>query len=308
MFDDKVLKELKKEYDKIEIPNNIDDYIEKAIERGSVEMQMSKRKNKWVKWVGSAAAVFTIFTISINTIPAVANTMIDIPGIGKLVQVLKFEKGSGIGGNITDGTDVNFIALNKDKDIENIVINFSKEDKIEDLASHFKVDYSEYPYTLTFTISGARKFSAEKDLKELKNSNIIKDAYSLITLDDSMIRFSITLNEAVDYEVKEYKEPGQVVVTLRPGEQKDNKRIYSIRSKSYEFGETLGIMEEELYELEGLRILKDQNGTFIVEAGYFDTLKKAENKKEELEKEYESISEFVIEEREIKDIPKQIVK
>ncbi|WP_129598325.1 hypothetical protein [Anaerophilus nitritogenes] len=148
------------------------------------------------------------------------------------------------------------------------------------------MDYSEYPYTLTFSIPGARDFSGQKYLKTLKESSYIQDAYELITLDDSMIRFSLTLKQPILYTVEEYKNPGQIVLTLKPKKEENHQKIYSIRSNSYPVGESLGMLEEELFDLKEVRILKDQKGAFCIEAGYFSTLEEAQKNIDSLKEKY----------------------
>lgn len=91
-----------------------------------------------------------------------------------------------------------------------------------------------------------RKLDAEKDFGELKKSKYIKDVYRIITLDDSAVRFNVVFNQPVKYEVVEYKEPAQVVVTLSNGQEKDEP-VYSVRSASYPMGEELGILEELIF-------------------------------------------------------------
>jgi hypothetical protein len=104
-------------------------------------------------------AVFTIFTISINTIPTFARSLEGIPGLGNLVKVLQFNKGTATGGEITDGVDANSITLNQNGNTETIVINFTNNNEFTDTAANFKVDYKNNPSTMTFTINGARALS-----------------------------------------------------------------------------------------------------------------------------------------------------
>ncbi|QEK10954.1 DUF4179 domain-containing protein [Crassaminicella thermophila] len=298
MNNKKTLKKLKDQYFEIEIPKEIDVYINNGIIKGKLQLKKEKRKAKQIKWFGSIAAVFIAFVISINTIPSFAAATCDIPGLGKLVKILKFEKNIGHGGIITDGTDVNLISMQKYKDYENIIINFSN-----DTASHFDIYYREYPYTLIFSVSGARHFSAQNDLKLLKQSSFIKDAYPIITLDDSMIRFALTFNKPFNYEVTEYKEPAQIVVKISPKKEIPKHEIYSIRSKSYINGEELGLLEETFLDLEGTRILKDRKGYFCVEIGYFNSIDEAQKNLEELKDKYPILSQFYIEKRNALDLP-----
>ncbi|WP_019910643.1 hypothetical protein [Paenibacillus sp. HW567] len=166
------------------------------------------------------------FTISINSLPAFAESLEQVPVLGKLVEVLQFTGGSAGGGTIQDGADVKFITLKTRGESDQLVLDFASPDEGQTMASSYNVKFTEYPYTMMVTVSGARKFSAARDLETLKNSRYVRDAYPLITLDDSAIRFNITFKEPVAYEVKEYKDPAQVVITLKPGKERAETSVY----------------------------------------------------------------------------------
>lgn len=302
------IEDFKKAYHNTEIPKEIDKCIQISMMKGRKELKKRQLKTKWIKKLNIVAGFVFAFIIGINTIPSFANALYDVPGVGKLVQVVHFDKGNAQGGTITDGTDVKFIALHKEKDRENIIINFTKEDNFQQLVNRFSVDFTEYPYTMTFTIPGTRKFSAEKDFESLKESQLVQDVYKLITLDDSMVRFAVTFKQPVKYEVKEFKEPAQIVVTLEQDQNNNKQQKYSVRSASYPFGESLGMLEERLMGLAGLRILKDQNGTFLVEAGYYNSEEEAKAKIKELEDQYGLQNQFYIEKRKTQDIPQTITQ
>ncbi|UVI28416.1 DUF4179 domain-containing protein [Paenibacillus spongiae] len=278
------IESLKKAYEEIEIPDELAAVTEAAIQKGRMERQRKKprRANRWVKWVGvSAAGLFVLFTVSINTMPALASSLEQIPGLGTLVRTLQFNKGTAGGGAITDSTDVNVISLHKKEGQEQIVIHFQQNNQPQQIANSFSVKYSEYPNMMSFAIGGARKFSAEQDLAALKNSEWVEDAYEIISLDDSLIRFNVIFKDNVAYEVQEYKEPAQVVLTLKPGESHAGQPpVYSVRTASSPYGESQGIYEEMLFGAEGLRTMKDKEGTYFVEAGYFKTEAEAEAKRQ----------------------------
>lgn len=120
------LQNLKEDYHKsIDIPEEIDDYIMKGVEKGMQEKARKNFKNKVKKIsLGVAASLLLIFTVSINTMPTFANAMHDIPIAGQLVKVLHFSEAPQEGGKITDGSDVEFISLVEKDNKEHIVINF----------------------------------------------------------------------------------------------------------------------------------------------------------------------------------------
>ena len=146
-----------------------------------------------------------------------ARSLEGIPGLGTLVKVLQFNKGTATGGEVTD------------------------------TAAHFKVDYKNNPSTMTFTINGARALSGEKDFKTIKKSSYVSDVYKNMILDDSAVKFTIVFNKPVKYEVMEYKNPAHIAVTLSEDKNEIAKTVYSVRTSSYGFGEILGQIEEQCY-------------------------------------------------------------
>lgn len=80
---DKKLEEMKEEYTNIQIPDELNDVVERAIKK-------NKKKPTAYKWLTGVAAAVVIFTASINTNTAMANALIDIPVVGSIVKVLTF--------------------------------------------------------------------------------------------------------------------------------------------------------------------------------------------------------------------------
>ncbi|MEA4828042.1 MAG: hypothetical protein VB130_15660 [Clostridium sp.] len=299
------IEDLKNKYDALEIPAELDEYIKKGIEKGKSEMRKKKIRTRWTKGAASVAAAAVVFTIGINTMPVFASSMSNVPGIGKLVKVLQFNKGIGLGGTITDGSDVKSITSQKNNASETLTINFSKDNASSDTVPHYKVDYKKYPYTMIFTVSGARNISAEKEFEALKQNKFVSDVYKIITLDDSMVRFNVVFNTPVKFEVKEYKEPAQMVINLTKDKETLQQPIYAVRSASYPNGEQIGSIEEQ-FSSDGARILKDEKGTFLVDMGAFNSENIAKEKIVELNKKYSNNTKFYIEKRNATDIPKAI--
>jgi hypothetical protein len=300
--------DLKKTYDDIEIPENLSEFVNTSLEKGRLRMKKENVKKGWVKSFAATAAIFTVFTISINTIPTLANSLAGVPGVGSLVKVLQFNKGTATGGKITDGVDANSINLKKNDGTETIVINFTNnmDNKITDNVAHFKVDYKNNPSTMTFTINGARALTAEKDFQAMKKSSYVSDVYKNMILDDSAVKFTIVFNKPVKYEVKEYKNPAHIAITLSEDKKEIVNTVYSVRTHSYEFGETLGMMEEQLFGELNVRTLKDNKGTFCIDAGVFNTPADVEAKMKDLTTKYGETLKFIIEERSSFEIPRQI--
>ncbi|MCX7884505.1 MAG: hypothetical protein N2448_05690 [Caloramator sp.] len=300
---DKRINDLKKMYMDIKIPDNIDSIIDEGVKKGEIKMK-NKFKGNLIKGISSIAAVFLIFTVSINASSAFANSISDVPVIGKLVQVLQFTGNKAQGGQVTDGVDIGMISLRKAKNSEEVIIKFNKSQ--DNIAPCYSISYEKYPYSMIFTVSGVRKFSAEKDFEALKQSNFISDSYNIITLDDSAVRFAINFKKPVKYEVKEYKEPAQIVLSLKECEKGNDKAAYIVRTASYPQGETLGILEERLCGFENIRIVKDDKGTFAVEAGTFESEEKAKERIKEIMNKCGSDIKLYIEKREANQLPKQM--
>lgn len=228
--------------------------------------------------------------------------------MGSLVHVLRFEDGKSSGGQITDGIDVDFITIKEGQEEDIIYINFNDVET----APYFDISYSEAPYSMSFTISGARGLSAKEFFDTLKESKYIRDVYEVMTLDDSMVRFNIVFEKPIKFEVKEYKEPSQVTVSIAEDREKNSEgKIYSIRTASYGFGEQFAMLEEAFFGIDTLRTLKDEKGTFALEIGNYNTKEEAENRLSEIMSEKEEDMKafdikLYIEERSVNDNPKTI--
>ncbi|MDW0115118.1 hypothetical protein QT711_18315 [Sporosarcina saromensis] len=110
---------------------------------------------------------------------------------GNLVKELSFEDGKSGGGEITDNVNIYRIALEQVEKAEHILIDFKQRSEATTqepqlIAPHFTVDVQDNPYTMSFTMSGVRAFDA-RDFTALKNSDLIADAYWVVTHDDSAL-------------------------------------------------------------------------------------------------------------------------
>lgn len=278
-----ILLNLKEEYEQIEIPSELDAFIQLGIDRGRKEViAKSKIVNEVLRICASFIIALALFTGVINASPAFADALKSIPIVGKLVEILQFKDGKSNGGVITDGTDISNIGLIKEEGYENIIINFSKDDELQLNVGAFKVRYEESPYTMIFEIGGARKISAKESFEKILESKYVKDVYTIITLDDSLIRFAIEFEVPIKYEVKEMKEPASIVISLKEDKQFVAKNMYSLRTNSYPYGEPLGVLEEKLSAINPTRILKDAEGMYFVELQLFDTKEEALSRLKEI--------------------------
>ncbi|NBI28693.1 hypothetical protein [Chengkuizengella marina] len=286
---------LEKEYKDIQIPSELNHVVQTGIERGRTKMN-KRSSNKFLNICASLILGLTLLTASVNISPTFGHSLENIPYMGKLVKVLQFNNGTSEGGTVTDGTDISGIDSFEKEGYENIVINFSQYDMLQNDVGAFKVKYDENPYTMTFEINGARYISAEKDFNKILENKYVKDIYTIVTADDSAIRFVIEFDRPVKYKIEERKDPASLVISLKEDEKYEEKKIYSLRTESYVYGIFLTHFEEKLaaFNIE-TRQLKDEDGLLFLEIQSFETLEEAEEKLEELSKSTDI--EMLIEER-----------
>lgn len=82
---DKKLDQLKTEYKNIQIPDELDLIVERALLKGK-----KKKKKNGYKWVAGTAAAAVLFIGGLNISPAMASTLADMPVVGSIVKVLTF--------------------------------------------------------------------------------------------------------------------------------------------------------------------------------------------------------------------------
>ncbi len=276
MNNTQALQGLKKEYHAVPIPKGLDAAIARGLEDGRAVTavgtpQPSRTNNQWLSQVAAALIIVSVlFTVSINLFPTFADALVDIPLLGDLVKVLRFTEGRASGGDITDGANVKEMIGRETDQGQEIIIHFDGDSQAT-FPGYYDIRYSDNPSTLSFTISGVRMLSAQKDYEAMKQLSLVKDVYTLITLDDSMVRFNIVFNEAVGYLVEERADPSALVVRVQEDPSQKTGTIYTVRSHSYPWGESFGILEEGFWKREDYRILKDSGGAFLYEFGSFAT-------------------------------------
>lgn len=273
------LKQLEEDYNQIQIPNELNTAVKQAIMCGKLERKKRQHKNKMIlNMCSSIVIALVLLTSIVNISPTFAESFKSIPIVGQLVDILQFVDGNAVGGTIVDGTDVDELTLVDEESSDSIIIHFAKDGEDQDIAGAYEISYHEKPFTLTFSISGARMLSAEKDFDSIRESKYVKDVYKHITLDDSMVRFTVVFNGPVSFEIIEMKEPACLVVNLKEGLAVKEKSTFTVRTRSYSVGESLAVIEEELMKLNEVRVLKDREGTYFVEVGQYETEEEAKNK------------------------------
>lgn len=92
-MEDKNLNKLKKEYEEIPIPDELDFLVRKTIKES--ELKMKKKKGRFSKGVivaASTALILGLLTVGVNTSPALAQNLSELPVVGKVINVLTFRE------------------------------------------------------------------------------------------------------------------------------------------------------------------------------------------------------------------------
>ena len=271
----KKIEALKDEFLKMEIPEELNQAIEKGLEKGRGRR---KYAGSWGRWAVSVAAAMVLFVSGLNLSPSFAETMQGVPYLGRLVQVLVFVNNEASGGEMTDGLNVSEIQSDQDE----WLIRFDKGDEQVDLAGSYQVRYTENPSVLTFQLSGVRMMGAKNDFQAMQESDLIQSVYPLMTLDDSTVRFQVVFSQPVSYQIEEYREPAGLRLSVQPLAFEE-KRVFSLRSGSYMTGESFAQMEERIAfwcSENGVaakyRLLMDSEGGMVIEFGTYESEQEAQ--------------------------------
>lgn len=257
----------------ITVPSELDSAIMNGVRRGKNKMD---KRNKTIKNAGKIAACFVVavgvFATSVNVAPAFAASMEDIPVLGSLVKIFQINKTEVSGGTLNDNSKGE-IYLNRKDVKEQLIINFADSEN----ANLYEAKYEKNPQSITITLPGTRDVTMLSDYKRAQGeSDYIKSVYPLITLDDSIVRYVVEIEDFSNVQVSEYKKPGQIVIEFTKSDDYPLNDIYSVRSYSYENNEEFAQFEESLQETD-YRILKDELEKRFFEFAQFDNEKDAES-------------------------------
>ena len=257
--------------DEFGLPDELDQVINTAIERGKKTVIRVKRRNGFFK--GAALLVVALgaaLVVGVNALPSFAESLSDVGAAG-LVKVLTFERWRAEGGEATDGQQISRVELGGQGGGERITINLQGEAGLPPGA--FEVAYLEYPYRLVVTLNGVRSFPGAEGLAGIKGE-LVKSVYRMPTLDDSAERLVITLSGPVELSVQEQNDPPGILIDLRTAAAPAGlKPLYFLNSASYPFGEEVGVIEGMLkweMELEAW-IIPDRTGNLVVSTGGFES-------------------------------------
>lgn len=131
---DNKLKKLHAQYKDVPIPQELEVMIEKNLQRPP------KKKRKLPIFLTSAAAAAVLFTVGLNTSPAMAKSLAELPVIGPVVQVLTFTKYEMVEDKYIADIEVPQIS-GSSADIEALNEKYAEEGK--ELYEQFKADIEE---------------------------------------------------------------------------------------------------------------------------------------------------------------------
>jgi hypothetical protein len=80
------MKDLKKNYEDVQIPEELDFVVRKAI--NTHKSKLKKRSKKGLKWTSGVAAAVVVLFAAVNMNSSIAYAMSEVPVVGKLVKVL----------------------------------------------------------------------------------------------------------------------------------------------------------------------------------------------------------------------------
>lgn len=110
--------ELKREYASIPIPAELDQVVQSALQAGRAGSRTrSRTRARWAWATGAAAAL--VFVAGLNTSPAFARSMSDVPVIGSLVNVLTIREYKAENGNFQADIQVPEIGNLGDSSLQN---------------------------------------------------------------------------------------------------------------------------------------------------------------------------------------------
>lgn len=278
----------------ISISSELEEAIQQGIKKGKVKMdKRDKVKKNVMRTMAVTLIGIGVFATSINISPAFAESIKNVPVIGTLVQMFQINKAEVSGGEGYSKARGE-ISLSRQDDKEQLIINFEGSEK----ANKYSATYLENPQSITITLPGTTDVTLLSDYKRSEGeSDFIKSVYKLNTLDDSMLRYVVEIENYSNVQISEYKNPGQIVIELTKNENYPFDEIYSVRSYSFENGEAFALLEENLIG-QNYRILKDEQEMRFFEFKQFDSKEKAE----EFVKKFDKM-ETLIEERYGNNVP-----
>lgn len=172
------LNNINKCYDDIKIPNELDDVINKAIERKRKDkvIDMKTKRNIYFKRVGATAASLVLaLGISVNASSTLAQSVYKIPVIGNIGKVITFRQYTIENDTSVGEVTVPHVENVDNKDVEDLINNMI-QDKVQEITEEQAILDAEYKQAYLETggtEEGYRKIEMTVDYKKYYASDDI---------------------------------------------------------------------------------------------------------------------------------------
>ena len=259
-------------HNSIPMPAEMDHRLSQSIEKGT---RVIHKRKLWRKIGGAIFGLTVILSVLIATVnmsPAFAEQLTKIPGGEKLVQLVLLNAEPSQGGDISDGGSVGPIDHHHDEKQESLVISLSGQN--DGSYSHYEAKYSDYPYSVELTLNGIRHWTPLQESYTNDTQTMLRSIHPLMTLDDAACRILLVFNRPVNVQIEEDR--SQMTLTLvfeahNPDADASLKK-YSLRTFSYPYEETIGVIESILrheYGANNTRVITDDDGLYLIEEGLY---------------------------------------
>ena len=242
-----ILKKAKKAYDSIEIPQELDYVVNKAISRSKLH-----KRNIGMLWIKGATATlattFALFVILLNTNKSFAKAMEDVPVIGSIAEVFTVREYKEE--NDTDLIEAKIPAIKNtgNEELEDR-INYEISSKINEVLEEAKQRAEEYKEAVLATGGTMEDYIPTQ----------INIDYKITYQDDNIISFVITKSESA---ASAYQEQYFYNIDIENGKELNLRDVLGENYKE--------IVDEEVKKQIKERMEEDKdNSYFTVEEGGF---------------------------------------
>lgn len=172
------------------------------------------------------ALVLGLFAGGVNASPAFAAAMEELPILGRLVQVFRVNAPSVDGGQTAAGGRA-ALTMEREGDTEWLTLRYEQSS-----AGRYHAEFASFPKTVTLTLPGTERVEILSELSRAQDtSQYIKSVYTAEGWVDSAAVVQLELESDADVQLREYQEPGSIVIRLTPAENRLDT-IYSLRTLS----------------------------------------------------------------------------
>lgn len=246
----------------IEIPDELDQAIRVGVQKGK---KMMNRRKYIQRTAAGAAAAFAVFVGSINASPALAANLEDVAVLGTLVRAFQWNAPEAAGGqdSVSGKATVDF---RKAAGAEQLTLSFSSAD-----AAAYRATLAHFPETVTLALPSTQEVQVLDAVNQAReDSALIKAVYTLGRADGASY-LQIEFDDTADVSVEEYREPGRIVVNLKPGAF-EGREVYSVRTLSMDED----ALKQALAAFPEARVLRDETVGYLLEIGQYDSADAAE--------------------------------